>query len=1112
MLELILGKAGAGKTMRVMQDIRASVEARRPGSLLIVPEQYSHEAEREMCAVCGDSLSLYAEVLSFTRLAFRVRDEYGGASRKSLDKGGKLLCMALALDSVGGSLSVYGPARRRPEMHGRLLSAVEEMRAARITPEMLDMASEGVGRGLGEKLRDLALIMGAYCAAAKKSGADPRDSLDNLADDVRRYGLGLGRRIYVDGFTDFTGQELEVLRAYLDTGADVTVCLTCDEALESEVFAPAIRTIFALRRMAREAGSPLRETFIRGAQEHGNPALDFMEDNMFSMGDARFEGENASVRLFRADSVFDECELAASRCLWLAREKGARWRDIAVAVRGYEQYRVALESTFERFGVPVYSTRREDILQKPLMALIVYAFETIHGGWSYDDVFTYVKTGLCGLSAQECDELSGYVYLWNLHGSAWTNPEEWTLHPEGYGGKYTDEVLQRLRRINDLRGRVSRPLINLHARGKTAATALDHLSALSTFFEEIDLPERLSARARELEEMDRPALAAEYSQLWDIIVGAMEQCAGVLGSMTMTQEEFASLFRLVLSQYDVGTIPVSLDRVTAGDMDRMRRRHIKHLIVLGASDENLPAPPENTGLFSDDERESLTRQGLQLGAAEDSVYREFTLIYNCLTLPSDSLTMSYSANSADGGEASPSFVFRSLARMFDLKAQRVDADRSRMNCLSSALELAACGKGARRIAAESYFASDAVLSGRLEALRSAARITRGSLTGQSVRELYGKRLHMTASRAEIFASCKFEFFMQYGLRAKPRQRAGFDPPQMGTFMHFVLYRLCARVRQLGGFRAVSREQVERLAEEYVDEYVSKELNDFTGRSARFIYLFNRLRSTVRSVALDMAEELRLSDFEPLDFELSFSDTDGDGLPAIEVGSGEESMSLVGVADRVDGWVHNGKLYLRVVDYKTGKKSFSLSDVCRGLGLQMLIYLFALGEEGKARYGFEIVPAGVLYAPVRELKISADSRPDEAELEKKRRDGLRRSGLILDEAEVIAAMERSDSPGFIPVRFNRQGKAVGDSLASAERLGTLARFIEKTLRGMAGELRRGSIAADPYFRSAQDNACLYCDYADACHFGEYEGEQQRQIVRYRTGEAWEHIEKEAGTDG
>ena len=162
----------------------------------------------------------------------------------------------------------------------------------------------------------------------------------------------------------------------------------------------------------------------------------------------------------------------------------------------------------------------------------------------------------------------------------------------------------------------------------------------------------------------------------------------------------------------------------------------------------------------------------------------------------------------------------------------------------------------------------------------------------------------------------------------------------------------------GGFAAVTDEQLGAFTDRWTQRYIHDELNDFREKSARFTYLFRRLCRQVRQVVADMAHELRAGDFVPLDFELNFADPEQ--IAPITLSDGEVTLNMSGVADRVDGWLHDGKLYLRVVDYKTGRKAFSLSDVWYGMGLQMLLYLFALERSGPARYGHEIVPAGVLY--------------------------------------------------------------------------------------------------------------------------------------------------------
>ena len=139
-------------------------------------------------------------------------------------------------------------------------------------------------------------------------------------------------------------------------------------------------------------------------------------------------------------------------------------------------------------------------------------------------------------------------------------------------------------------------------------------------------------------------------------------------------------------------------------------------------------------------------------------------------------------------------------------------------------------------------------------------------------------------------------------------------------------------------------------------------------------------------------------------------------------------------------------------------------------------------------------------------LSADAEPGDEELAAARGRELRRSGLLLDSQALMDAWEHGQDKRYIPVKFSR-GKPVRDALASAEQLGLLRRHIQKELAGMARQLRRGSIAADPYYRSAQENACLSCDYFSACHFAEGEGgEKSRYLAKLTTEEVWKRMEE------
>lgn len=1104
MLRIISGKAGTGKSAAIMNEIARGVSLCEGGYILLVPEQYSHEAERELCSICGDSLSLYAEVLSFTGLARKVSAILGGGAAQYLDSGGRLLCMALASDGLHSRLRVYSEARRKAELQAMLLSTVDELKTACISAQQLIQASSDCEGSLSDKLHDLAIILEAYDAVVANGYADPTDRLTVLAQKIGESQIAEGWHVYIDGFTDFTAQEKNVVFELLLSGADITVCVGCDDLNSgSEVFELGRKTARALIAFAKDNGIEVKiEKFTETAGKC--EALSYFADNMFTFSSRECVLDGSAITVNSAANLSAECEFAAAKAIELVRDTGCRWRDIAIAVRGFDDYRLSLESAFKHYSVPLYASRKSDLLSKPLPALIYGAYEIIGGGWELGDVISYLRTGLAGLSESECDELENYAFLWQLRGSAWTQNEPWHLHPDGYGAEYDDETNTRLDRINLLRNVALRPLKSFAEKSENAQTAGEQAGALAALLEELKVSEKLAERAQKLIENGEGAKAQEYAQLWDICANALEQCAAILGDTETDRDAFGRLFTMTLSKYDVGTIPASLDRVVAGDFDRMRRRRIKHLIVLGASDSRLPKSDDEGGMFSSDERKKLLEMDIDLGAGECELWREFSLIYNCLTLPSETLSFCYPAFDNGGEACRPAFVVSRAKTMFGLETKSVELPKLRMNAAAPALELAANGMrgtGEIEVSAAEFF--NEKMPEKMSVLRAAAEKERGSLSAASVQSLYGKNIKLSASRIDKFASCRFAYFMQYGLKAKPRQPAGFTPPEMGIFMHYILEHVAGEVTEKGGFKAVDDAELKAITDKYISEYIRETLNDFREKSERFKYLFRRLAKDVHRVVGDLAAEMRVSDFVPLSFELDFGKVSE--IPPVRIGDGEESLELKGVVDRVDGWVHDDKLYLRVVDYKTGKKSFSLADVLYGMNLQMLLYLFALGKNGEKLYGKQIVPAGVLYVPAHDVFVSANADMSDEELRLERSKGIKRSGLLLDEPAVISAMESGEKPKYIPVKF-KDGAFSGDALASAERLGVLSRHIDETLGEMAKQLKRGSIAADPFYRTQQENACLHCDYLAACRFKDGEnGERMRTIPRLAATKVWSILE-------
>ena len=1094
MLKLILGRAGTGKSTLILNRMAEGVKSR--GQVLIVPEQHSHDAERRLCAVAGNSVSLGAEVLSFTRLASRVFSVAGGLAEPTLDPGGRLLLMDVALRSVADRLKVYARPSRRPAFLSQLAATVDECKAAAISPGKLLEASEAIGGETGDKLYDLSLICGAYEAYCQQRGADPRDRLTKLAQALEECPWGEGKDLYLDGFTDFTAQERQVLERLLEQGESVTVALTCDglEGEETDVFAPARRTAGQLTALARRAGVGV-DVEVRRERAPAAEGLRLVEEGLFEPVCQPVAGSPGGVELYRAVSPWTEVERAAAELRRLSREEGWRWREMAVTARSMEVYGPLISLIFPRYGVPVFLARMEDVLQKPILTLVTGALEIVAGGYRYEDVFRYLKTGLAGVEPGDVDRLENYVLKWELRGSAWSQKGAWDKHPGGYGLEWSQGDREMVAELDALRRRIAEPLERLRLCREKTGTGL--ALGLYRFLEELGLAGRLVQRAEELRQAGQAALAAEYEQLWQILCAALEQCAELLGEMAMDWEEFSRLFSLVLGQYQVGAIPVSLDRVTVGEMPRLAHKHCKVLYILGADDGLIPAAAPSPGLLGDEDRALLAGLGLETAPRlTDKLWREMTILYETCALPSDRLVVSWPGMGMGGEERRPSLLVRRLRERFPelaLLDERRLGEGFRLSAPRPALEAAGRSREAAR--ALRQLPEYAPLVERME---RAAGMERGSLTRPAVEALYGKRVPMSASRMDRYKSCHFSYFMQYGLKARARKPAGFQAPEYGTFVHYVLEHI---LRQREGRGIPTREQVSAVVKGYVEE----ELGGLAGETPRFRYLFRRLEKSVYAVVKNVCEELESSDFTPIAFELGFGR--GQELPPVELERDGVTLSVTGFVDRVDGWEKDGKLYLRVVDYKTGRKSFDLTDVWNGLGLQMLLYLFTLKEEGRALFGKEIVPAGVLYLPAREALVAGSRAMGEDERQRAVDKQLCRKGLVLGEEDVLEAMEHAEGGyRFLPVRLLAKGGVSGEALVSAERLGKLERHTRRALGEVAAELAAGNIAADPFWRGPQQNACMWCDYAAACQFREGKGgDRRRWLSKVDAEEFWEEME-------
>ena len=1080
MVSFIIGRAGSGKTHHAICQMKQA-----EGELiLLVPEQYSHSSERILATLAGEQIFAKAEVLSFNRLADRIFMHAGGMANRVIDDGGRILLMHRALMSVRNELRVLKTAATKPEFLQSLIEITEEMKTCCVSPEKLFSVGDGQ---LADKLHDIALIATAYDGAFENGRIDPADKLKLACDAAVRGKFFAGKKVWVDGYTGFTPQEIELLRVIFAQSekCTVTMCLNDDPEGENGAFAKAWDTY---SRLARIAG---KSEIIRldGGARYKNESLAFLEKNLFLTG--KTCENHDGIEIYTAQNSYDECKIVAARILELVRG-GMRYRDIALVSRNFDEYAPTVAAVFDRFGIPFYENAKQAVLGQAPIAFVLNALRTIDDNFRYDDMAAYLKTGLCGVRRKSLDRLEHYLYTWHVEGKKWTQDVDFIESPSGRNVEITEEDKAELLFLNRLRARIREPLLNLRVEIKKNPTGQGFAEALFGFFEEVHLARRLEARAvlyRMRGEIDR---AECYESLWQLLISSLENIARVLADARFTISEFTRIFSLMLSQYEIGMIPTTLDRVNVGGFERLGEATVKCAIILGAVDGRLPMHTGAKGILSDSERERLEDMGISLaGSAERRLNDEFRLIYTAFSIPSERLILTVPKISPDGSDARDSFVIARLFKLFP-KLDKKTFDCPDAHAMAPCFDLAAMrGDSSWRAAAREYFARSSEYSEKLSLAAKNSKITRGPLHDkENIEAIFGKTIRLSASRTDSFNSCRYQYFLKYGLRLSPQRRARFDALEIGTFMHEILEFTLREVKARGGHRNVSLDEVLALSDIATERFVMEKLGGFEGKSARFCAQFKRLKSTVHAVVSNVHEELLESPFEPADFELKFSDRDGD-LPALTVNGDGFTVKLEGFVDRVDTCTLDDTLYIRVVDYKTGNKNFKLEEVLNGLNMQLLLYLFTLCDAGEKRYHKKPEAAGVLYLAARDPIYNASGGEDDAHIARARNSEKVRRGLLLDKPELYG------NEKFLPMRIKKDGEFdAKSSVASREQFAKISKRMNDILLSIGRELSAGETEANPYYKSVSESACDFCDMRGACHFDERAGDKKRYLFTTR----------------
>lgn len=1078
MLELLLGTDWVANRDEILRRTKQNIQNRQSGVVVIVPELISHDMERRLCDYAGDTASRYAEVLTFTRLASRVAEDAGFAALQCMDNGGRVVAMAAAARQLHSKLKAYASVETKPEFFSGLLDAVDEFKRCCITTQDLKNASAKSEGAFAQKLEELSLLLEAYDSLCAHSKRDPGDQMNWVLEQLESNDFAQKHTFYIDGFPDFTRQHFAVLEHFISHSANVTVSLTCDKPSSYNMaFEKASHTAAELIRYAQKSGVAYRVTSVN---PRINPICDFRK-NLFQ-GSLRFAPEiGDALNLYRTDSVHEECQNAAAIVTELVRS-GVRYRQIGIVCTDMNTYQHPLSVVLSRCGIPIYRSGTDDILQNTVISTVLSAMEAALSGFERQDLFRYLKSKLSPLDMDTVDRIENYSIMWGINGNRWT--ESWQWHPDGLGMEFTDDSVAQLKVLEEARQLAIKPLVQLRDGFRNAKKLDDQVNAIRMFLDNICFADHMGHLADQMDSQGDNRSAQILNQLWEILLGALDQLQGVLGETAWDSDSFLHLLVLLLSQYDVGTIPPVLDAVTLGPVNTMRCHQVSHLIILGAHEGAFPGYTGSNGILTDQEREALRSMGVTLtGGGMEGMQAEFADIYGLFCAADNSVSVSYS-------NGQPSYIYRRLLAVTgeEKKAKKLISPEKK-------------DVAATLVEAHDFISANKLgLVEQYESILMRKQFCLGKISNEHVKKLYGQTLRLSASQVDRQAECRFSYFLNYGLKAKERKELTVDPAEFGTYVHAVLENTAKEVMSLGGFHEVSLEQTKAIAKRYSESYAKERFSDLD--SKRMAYLFQRNASELDAVVMELWDELSKSLFEPAQFELGFGD--GKTMPSITISGEKMNAVLRGFVDRVDIWHRDGESYFRVVDYKTGSKDFDYCDVFNGVGLQMLLYLFALEEKGQNVLGAGVSSAGVQYFPARSPIVSSKGKPTAQSADKLHAEHQKRKGLILADMDVLTAMDPEDGFQRLCCKISKDGTLQGD-VATKSQLNMLREYVFPFLGKLVDEIASGAVDPNPYVRGIDHGICSWCPYKTVCHYLQLDN---RRLYKSMTAQRfWEEIGKE-----
>lgn len=1086
-LRIIYGRAGTGKSEYCYREIAEKIKADNQ-ILIITPEQFSFTAEKKLMEAIDANAVFNAEVVTLSRMAYRVINEIGGRTETNLSKCGKAMLIYSILNNNKKELKLIGKNDENVDM---LDTAITEFKKHGISIEQLKQEiDKQEDIYLKNKLTDLSLVYEGFENQLSGKYIDETDLLTILAENIENTDMFNNQYIYIDEFAGFTKQEYQIIEKLILVANQVTVTICIDELNipknpNTDIFYSNENTVNKLFEIAQNCGTKVEEIKLENKYRFKSNELKHLEENLYENRPHKYTNSVENIKLFLAKNQYSEIEEVAKNILKLVRDNGYRYKDISIITKNISNYSSLAKAIFDKYDIPIFIDENRDLNQNIIIQYILSVLEIFTKNWSYESVFNYIKTGFSNIEEDEIFKLEKYCLKWGIKQNKWK--KEFTY------GKYEEKDKTEIERLERIRKDIVNPLMKLKSDIDNDKTAEGISKSIYKFLVEENIAEKINKKIEELEKVGQVDLVKEYQSSLQTILDILDEIVLVFSDDKMTIDKYAQILKVGFKNSNLTKIPGTQDQVIMGDVDRSRSHKVKAIFIIGLNDGEFPSVHKDEGFLNDLDRETLKQDGIELAKGTiENLYEDNFNIYKAFSTAEEKLYLLYSSSDVQGKALRPSMLINKIKKIYPMLQEESDVIETKAEVLNKKTTYDELIIQLSKLKEQDeidkvwyyvydYYKKDTEWNTKLEQNLKGLNYTNipEKIEQTNIDKLYGNTLVTSISKLERYRSCPFSYYLQYGLKIKPEEELKIQTLNTGTFIHEIIDEFFGTVREAGiKLAEITDEQLAEIINKIIDEKLKQSQNYIFTSTAKYRALVVRLKKIIQKALKYIIGTLVQSRFEVLGTEVEFGEN-GKYKPIRLTLEDGKRIEIIGKIDRIDTAQSEDGRYLRIIDYKSSAKNIDLNEVYAGLQIQLLTYLDAACKEE------DLMPAGVLYFSMLEQMIKADKRMEQEEIEEKIRANFKMKGLILADVNVVKLHDKKlekGSSALVPAYIDKEGNLSEKKTSgvTAEQFEELQKYMYIVIKQISKEILGGNIDLKPYYKDKK-TPCKYCDYKSVCGF-------------------------------